>query len=1197
MKNCLLSVSILAACLSTGITSAAKANIDACRPGVQQETFRFAPKIDAPPMLDSETFAPRGITKKAFASEAKKSLPEGDVMGWLKAPNGETWAYVGQLTKGSAATGISHYSFTIYDANFEKLTTVEDDVAPAENETRIVDVSLGAVVTKKFFNTDDKPEFMVMVAANTPQYVNHFYTRVYSQDVAEPLTTIEGYMGTYVNTASDGQSENYYIGFMTTQDTTTPKVGEVDNTKDYVIDFYKKAKYNTPVSSVLQIRIPYIVSGGEAWVPLVATAHNGKAYIAANYLKYSFFEEPLNFNNENLTKDNEFIIDYYEIPSNGTPKIVNRTTVPMVGSATDMNFLYLGYLLGEGDITYGRYTEDDSAPAFTITRAHYEAADDDYSYSYYIYPAGTIDKPQTEKILTLGENIYAAIMMSDLRGYDPQIALVKKTETDFTFDFVNLVSGKVECTMPYRINGTVTLNAEVDRVAGKDNNPLYVVAPYNLILDTEGNAIQEVAYINPDATIDHIDQLELGKNVAYASVFISASAMDPYIFNTNPEREYMVMIKRLTGNGNGSTEEMSVMSPTKGVLFTITSKEELGDIVSAGLITQGGVYGQNLHVIYRTSDFRYNTEIYELPFVKFAGGDGSEAKPYQIATLGDLRQVKFEPAAHYVLVNDLDARNAEMEYVTADFKGVFDGAGHSIIGPELFNHGIFYRLAGNADTGGGEVKNLKIIEPTLIINKDHAGAGILADQSANGKINNVLVYDAKASNEVQDAISITFGGLVGKSSLNTQIAASGVIGADFNLPGACVGGIAGETNTSSAVKACSFKGSIVGGSGVGGIVGESNKVDDSIVDCHVNASITGENTVGGIAGKWSRGVLTHNHVQGKIEATTPSRWGGGVAAGGLIGNLVTDWEMANKPDGEYPAVIKGNFINVTSLKGAVSETEEKFEGENDTCHRVVGASCVNEEPKAIFDDNWQVIGYEDAIVEKILADNYVISTLSRVNESIADDGATTEGKSIESSALGKEFFEGLGYAYGSELDSPWSENAPASPTLFFENVLVCFNQSAYEGEKDSQIDMNISIYGDNVDEDDVNSILIDIADDSVIEKVGLGFADGQITLSVKALKKGETTVKATYNGVSAVATVTVKETSDGVMTVQSDSVSIRMNGSTVEADGCVIDVYGVSGVKVLSGIDRCDLSRLAKGIYLVSASDRNGRRSILKIAL
>jgi len=1193
MKNYLLPVSILALCLTSGIASA-KANIDACRPGAQQETFRFTPKIDAPQMLDSEIFATTGVTKKAFAPEAKKSLPEGDAMGWLKAPNGETWSYVGQFTHDNKV-GVSHYCFTIYDAQFNELTKVEDDVAPAENETRIVDVSLGAVVTKKFFNTDDKPEFMVMVAANTPQYVNHYYTRIYSQGIAEPLTTIEGYLGTYVNTASDSWNENYYIGFMTTQDTTTPKVGEVDNKKDYVIDFYKKAGYNTPISSVLSIRIPTILSSGEAWVPLVATTHNGKAYIAANYLKYSFYEEPTNYNNENLTKDNEFIIDYYEIPSRGTASIIHRTAVPMTGSATDINLYYLGYLLADGDVTYGRYTEDDSAPAFTVTRAHYEVAGDEYSYSFYVYPAGTQEQPHTDRILTLGENIYAMVPMSDLRGYDPQIAFVKRTDTDFTFDFVNLVSGKVECTMPYRISENIALNADVDRVAGKDT-PLYVVAPFTLLGDEEGNVIQEVVYIKPDGTIDHIDQLNLGKDAVYASVFISASALDPYVFNTNPEREYMVMTKRLTGtgNGNGYTEELSVISPTKGALFTVNSKDELGNIVSGGLITQSE-YGQSLHVIYRTPDFRYNTEIYKLPFVKFAGGDGSEANPYQIATIGDLRQVKFEPTAHYVLVNDIDARNAEMEYVTADFKGVFDGADHSIIGPELCNHGIFYRLVGNADDGGGEVKNLKIIEPTVVIDKDHTSAGILADAAATGKISNVLVYDAKASNEVQDAISITFGGLVGKSSLYTQIAGSGIIGADFNLPGASVGGIVGETATSSAVKACSFKGTIVGGKGVGGIVGESSKSDDSVVDCHVNASITGENTVGGIAGGWSRGVLTRSHVQGEIKATTPSKWGGGVAAGGLIGKLSTDWEMANKPDGEYTPVIKGNFINITSLEGATSEKEEKFEGENDTCHRVVGASCANEEPTAIYDENWNVIGYEDAIVEKILADNYVISTLSRVNESIADDGTTTEGKSIASGDLGKEFFKNLGYAYGSNIDSPWNENTPASPTLFFENVLVSFGQSVYEGEKGSQIDMNITIYGDKVDGDDVNSIIIDIADESVIEKVGLDYADGQITLSVKALKEGETTVKASYNGVSATATVTVKEQS-GIMTVQVEDISIRINGLTVEADGCIIDVYGVSGMKVLSGVGRCDLRDLEKGIYVVSASDRNGRRSVLKIA-
>lgn len=156
------------------------------------------------------------------------------------------------------------------------------------------------------------------------------------------------------------------------------------------------------------------------------------------------------------------------------------------------------------------------------------------------------------------------------------------------------------------------------------------------------------------------------------------SALDPYIFNTDTEREYMVLVKRYLASGSSTTrEELMVVSPSNGILLNLLPDEEIGNISFVEL-DERSERGQNLHVLYQTTDFRYNTVRYELPLTKFAGGDGSADNPYRIATLGDLRQVKFSPSANYVLEEDIDARGVEMEHVTADFTGTFDGGGHSI---------------------------------------------------------------------------------------------------------------------------------------------------------------------------------------------------------------------------------------------------------------------------------------------------------------------------------------------------------------------------------------------------------------------------------------------------------------------------------------------------------------------------------------
>jgi len=1185
MKHALLAAAVAAVCFPAG---AVAPNAGANRPGARQEkTFRFMPEAKAPKVFGAKGNAAAGARMMAAAvAESKKSLPEGDTMGFLETPDGEPWVYVAQFTKGDNG-GISHFAFTVYDADFAEVTTIEGDTQLAENETRIVDVQLGSLITKKFYNSDDKPEFMVMFAANTAEYVNHYYTKVYSAGVDEPVAEIEGYYCVAVNTSTDSWSEKYYIGFVTEQEAEQAEIGGVMNSMDYVIDIYKQAAFSTPSEVVHQIRIPGLLATGENWIPVVATAHDGTACFAANYLKYSFYKDPLDYTSEELTADNEFIIDYYEVPRYGEVKLTYRNTIPAAGSASDMNFYYLGAFMFDSDITYGVYNDKDE-PAFIVSRAHYESQSDDYSWSYDVYPAGTEEKPVTEKLLTIGEGIDGVTFMSDVRGYDPQVMFVKKNGEDYTFEFVNLLTGKVESTLPYVIADNVFMNAGVDRVAGGDGL-LYVVSQSTAQADAEGNAIHVMAYVTPEGLLHHTDRLNLGQMVAYASAFNSAYALDPYIFNTDPDREYMVLVKRyLNESGSKTREELMVVSPSKGALLTLLPDEKLGAIAYVELDGKSDQYGQNLCVVYQTPEFRYNTVRYELPLEKFAGGDGTEANPWQIATLGDLRQVKFSPAAHYVLADDLDARGTEMEHVTGAFTGTFDGCGHNIIGPELYGMGIFERLSGESAV----VKNLNIIAPKVVVSGNYDAVGILANEVMNAKISDVRVYDAKVEAETAD-VSSKFGGIAGNTSLFAEITGSAVIGADINLPESSVGGIAGQIATSTTIKACSFKGTITGGETVGGIVGATIAAADCIEDCHVNAAITGKNTIGGVAGSSERGKMERCHVQGTIEATEAPMWGGGASTGGLIGELAADWDMSS--DSEVTPTIRGNFINLTSMKAFEPEDEPEFDGQYDTFHRVVGKTCVNDGGEPIYDDEWNVIGFEDAMVEKILGENYVGGALARINEAIEDDAATTEGKSVSDEELGKEFFEGLGYQFGDENATPWSEMSPKAPFLYFESGMILFDKASYTVDVDAEADIIINLFGEELTEEAAGAFIVDIADESVLEFVNLTIDDGALLLTVKGLKGGATSIIASYNGQTARTGVTVEERS-GIDAVEAGSaLPVDVNGTVVTAAGCEIAVYSMTGAKVLGGLNVCDLGSLAHGVYVVTATDKSGNRTSLKV--
>lgn len=322
-------------------------------------------------------------------------------------------------------------------------------------------------------------------------------------------------------------------------------------------------------------------------------------------------------------------------------------------------------------------------------------------------------------------------------------------------------------------------------------------------------------------------------------------------------------------------------------------------------------------------------------------------------------------------------------------------------------------------------------------------------------------------------------------------------------------------------------------------------------------------------------------------------WGGGPSTGGLIGELATDYESdgSETPD----PIIKGNFINLSSLKAFEPDGEPNFDGEYDTFHRIIGKSCANEEPEPIFDANWNIIGYGDMMVETILADNYAADNLAVCNTEIADEATTTEGKSISSDELGKEFFEKLGYTFGSEISAPWSEASPKSPRLFFEGGIIVFESDEYELGVDENADLLIGIFGETANDDILGELTIDIADESVIEYVSLSVADGKIAFTVKGLKEGTTTVTASYNGQTATAGVTVIDKS-GIEDVNAEaSSSIEYRDGVVTAEGCLIEVYSTTGTKVLAGTGSCDLGNLAGGVYIVSATDKSGRHALLKV--
>lgn len=151
----------------------------------------------------------------------------------------------------------------------------------------------------------------------------------------------------------------------------------------------------------------------------------------------------------------------------------------------------------------------------------------------------------------------------------------------------------------------------------------------------------------------------------------------------------------------------------------------------------------------------------------FAGGAGSEADPYQIATAEQLDNVRLVPAACFLLTADIDLT----DYIDKagngwlpieDFTGTFDGAMHTIKGlwinrPATDYVGMFSRIE------SASVKRLHLINVDV---KGHTNVGSLAGCAYNSTVSQCWVEgDISASDNYAGGLC----GVGGGDGNNTEV--------------------------------------------------------------------------------------------------------------------------------------------------------------------------------------------------------------------------------------------------------------------------------------------------------------------------------------------------------------------------------------------------------------------------------------------
>lgn len=1111
--------------------------------------------------------------------------PASDSFEYLYAPDGSLWyaicTYDTEDIKHEYYTEhvLKGFTFTFFDNQFNEIGKVRDRIELEEGETGCVQVALGSQVTKQFFNNDGNHEVMVSFAMNTPEHVNNIRTKAYSitkldeEDISSPITVIQGYPVDAINCAKDRWSEDYFITFLTEE-----QAGDPDNYPSY-IDFL--GAYNTVLTTygkdnktVMEKKIRLLdLPGDQMNSPMMLCKNeNGSLTLIYSHYEKSFFEDPSGMGgNEKITEDNRLIIEIYQM-NDAYPRemeLVGTTKIETVQNTDNPDvyctFYSIGNLMWDKDVDFSNYTSDGN-PAFIVSVDDYLYSDDDHlNSSYYVYDA------DGKRINTIAENTYDFVYMSDIAGFEPQAMFIHMGD-DMNFQFVDLYSCKTVTEVDHLYRG-YSLSVSTDRIPSGDGYVYASALSTGLPID-DTHLGAPVCWIDTNGDFIRLDVIPTGEGVELAQIYMVADGLGQYLFNTDNDFEYIMLVKRNVPGDVALSEELLIASPEKGVINTFTAEEGKGAIRSVLMIA-----GSNpeLIVVYMTDDYKYTADAYSLPFSKFAGGSGTSSDPYLIATAGDLQQIKTAPSAYFKLISDIDCGNLDF-YPIEEFTGTLDGDGYTVSNLKLVTRnnsktGIFNF------TNKATVKNINFFNAKMLLSGAYE-AGLIASTSGNSTFENIHVRRLTATG---NSYGGEFGGIVGKMWTMSAISGCEVAGADIELPTCPIaGGITGDIRTGCTITGCAFSGNMTAQSTLGGIVGSTTTGDEIISQCHVDANLKAENTVGGIVGFLDRSKVMSNYVEGTIEATKPSKWNKAVSLGGIAGELEGDWQ------GKADAPVENNLIGLSAfIYPDMSGMTEDFPRQLSTVHRVVGRTSYNN----FFEEEPEKIVYETGVLN-----NLIVTDIKVIDEDFAEK--TVEGSTTDKNEITIEMLkESLGFEFGTSSDAPWDIQSwyAYDPSLYYESIAYIPTSEITVGKGASFfIEIAILSREELTEEELMNSFMCEF-NEQLLEMTGNMIYDGKtLGIEFKALEEGTADFTVSILSGNAGCKVNVVKEVSSVDSIVSDTYNAVYARGVVIANGCEIAVYDIKGKLMMSGNDKIDTSDLSSGVYVATAIDKNGNKQAIK---
>ena len=1141
MKSINCFVALCIALSSTGVVEANNTNAKVDYKKLKGVPHAFAgPKLSTP-MVKSGNFRDSRVNDLRVGADSEPIT--GGVWGILQGPDGTEWIY----TQSSEFENwdMTSSTITVFDSNNNQVGEFTVNIPEGQ---AVNDVQAFGQITNDFFDDDASTNEVMVYINEVIDYTIHGRIEVYSLD-GTLKDSFQATSALYLDASQGWDTYNRFI--------MSNEVIEEDGLSYTYIDIVSPVSYQSPEAvSEHQFKIqtdllyysdgPYVntyVLDGE---PYFVISHYEKPYVSGT--------DPDTWEII-VAEDNNYVVEVY----NQDFECVSTVKIPVEMQPGALYTMYSMGMFSYEDMTKGTYSGDDQFN-FIITRYDYLTTSDSYAYDSIVYnEAG-------ELVKTIGSEVTTWQKLASLPGEPEQVALVRAGGTSEEIEMVDLPSCEtVAIFAGYDAQGNL-LSTSLDRYPVGDTYQ-YVIALGTGTTDEEGNVITRIGWYNKDASLDHYVSINLGPNGMYADHYITASTLDPYLFNTDDQHEY-ILIARIA-NGDGYNEPVLMVVNDEGeVLKEYRGDETKGDYFN-GNVMDINTNNPRLLVVYYSFETDVHTiETYALPFSRFTGGTGTPEDPYIISTAGDLDQVRADGTAHYALGNDIDMSQM-LGYFDpiAEFSGTIDGRGYSINNLKVNSGDSMYAAMIEYMYGStSSIKDLTFNRPVIEATSSCSDAGVVVGMLTEGKIDSVYVNNAEIIGDVD--FSGEAGGIAGSAMVFATIASSAANNISINAPGGMsIGGIVGTTRTSTTVSACVANGTIIGGNALGGIVGAAGN-DVNVLNCHADMDIEGNYEIGGIAGTADRGLISNCYSEGSLKAIS-SDFSGYCNVGGIVGYLSSEWdETITDP------VISNCVAAIDAIElpeGALTQT----------VGRVVGRTIA---------DEYYYEG-EEPRTEKGLSNNYAVSTLTIAGEAVSStDAASINGADVAADGLTTEFFTNLGWAFGADFTSPWKESA-GLPLLYFEEKATNLTLDMTTGEGTVS---NLFVLTATVEGTSAERVVFSSSDEAIAKVVSVEVDGNKAIATVRCYEEGSVTITASIDGLEAECMLNVSGVSD---VIGDNAFAIYFDGQVVKAENATnIVVYNIGGAQVASAqSDYVEVGNLADGVYIVLAVDGNGNKAVTKI--